>query len=619
MRCYLCAVVMGLSVLAALGTHAQVLYTLESMSPEQDGYFGFSVSSAGDVDNDGYADVIVGAPWEDAGATDAGRAYVFGGNGGTVLHTLQSPNPENNGEFGRSVSGAGDMDNDGCADVIVGAHGEGGGATSAGRVYVFSGATGAPLYALQSPNPENYGSFGLSVSGAGDVNGDGYPDVVVGADLEDGGTGNAGRAYIFSGNGGVLLYTLESPNAQDSGAFGWWVSGAGDLNNDGYNDVIVGARNENHAMIEDGRAYVFSGDGGFLLYELQSPDPQHYAYFGLSVSGAGDVDNDTYDDVIVGSYAGRAHVFSGNGGGLLYTLESPNPSGGSFGRSVSAAGDVNDDGYADVAVGASFEGAAVRPGRAYIFGGDGCGHIYTLESSNPENGGDFGASVSGAGDVNNDGHTDVIVGAREEDGGAMDAGRAYVFDGIEVPVELASFRADPVAGSVRLVWTTFTERDNLGFNLGRARAETGPFARVNEHLIPGAGTTSIPHTYSYVDEMVEPGAVYWYQLEDVALSGKRTSHGPVQVFVPGQPGLDLEVLGGVEPAFALSFAGPGWASLSLHDVAGRLAATLWEGDAPNGGGTVVRPQACRTLPPGLYAAVLSQHDVTVSRRIALLR
>ncbi len=306
---------------------------------------------------------------------------------------------------------------------------------------------------------------------------------------------------------------------------------------------------------------------------------------------------------------------------VLYSLESPYPeTDGYFGVSVSGAGDVDGNGYEDVVVGAECEdGGAGDAGRTYIFSGQTGSLLHSLQSPNAETNGRFGYSASGVGDVNNAGYDDAVVGALGESGGFPDAGRAHLFAPVDVAVELASFQAKPRAGAVLLTWMTLSERDNFGFDLDRAPIETGPFAGVNDDVIPGAGTTSTPHTYSYLDRTVEPGAVYWYRLEDVSLSGARTSHGPIAAVVPDQPALGLEVLGGSGPAFSLTLTGPGRAALSLYDISGRLMVLLWQGARPDAGTTIVRPEACRTLPPGLYTAVLSQDGATVSRRAAIVR
>jgi len=417
--------------------------TLMSPNAEVNGGFGFPVSGAGDVNQDGFADVIVGAILEDPGTSpdDAGRAYIFSGQDGGLLFELISPNEELGGNFGNSVSGAGDVNLDGFADVIVGADRESPGPSPdfAGRAYIFSGQDGSLIFELISPNEEVNGEFGSSVSSAGDVNGDGFADVIVGARQESPGTSPdfAGRAYIFSGQDGGLLFELISPNEEALGLFGTSVSGAGDVNQDSFADVIVGASSEGPGTSPDGagRAYIFSGQDGGLLFELISPNEEFNGNFGFSVSGAGDVNQDGFADVIVGAWlespgtsphgAGRAYIFNGQDGSLLFVLISPDEEfDGNFGFSVSGAGDVNQDGFADVIVGALYEDLDHDDaGSAYIFSGQAGSLLFALISPNPQVLGQFGVSVSGAGDVNQDGFADVIVGAWAE----LQSGRAYIF------------------------------------------------------------------------------------------------------------------------------------------------------------------------------------------------
>ncbi|MCH7879476.1 MAG: FG-GAP repeat protein [candidate division Zixibacteria bacterium] len=200
-----------------------------------DDMFGYSVSGAGDVNNDGFADLIVGAFQNDAGGNEAGRAYVYSGRTGGLLHTFTG---EAVGDvFGGSVSGAGDVNNDGFADLIVGAFNNDAGGNSAGRAYVYSGQTGALLHTFTAEAADDW--FGVSVSGAGDVNNDGFADLIVGAWTNDAGGSDAGRAYVYSGQTGTLLHTFTGEAASD--VFGFSVSGAGDVNNDGFADLIVGA------------------------------------------------------------------------------------------------------------------------------------------------------------------------------------------------------------------------------------------------------------------------------------------------------------------------------------------------------------------------------------------
>jgi len=386
---------------------------------------GCSVSGAGDVDNDGYDDVIVGAKWNDAGGTHAGRAYVYSGQTGDVIWTFTGE--ADNDQFGYSVSGAGDVNNDGYDDLIVGAVYNSTAGYHYGRAYVYSGLTGALLWTITGEGASDV--LGNSVSGAGDVNNDGYDDFIVGASGSDAGGTDAGRAYVYSGLTGGLLWTLTGEAAGDR--LGQSVSGAGDVNDDGYDDFVVGASENDAGGTSAGRAYVYSGLTGTALWtftgEAAGDD------FGASVSGAGDVNDDGHADLIVGAYQydgggsnrGRAYVYSGQTGSLLWTF-SGILSGDHFGHSVSGAGDVNEDGYDDLIVGARNAGGDV--GRAYIYSGQTGSllHAFTGEATDDE----FGCSVSGAGDVNNDGIPDVIVGADRHDGTAGDAGRAYVFSGV---------------------------------------------------------------------------------------------------------------------------------------------------------------------------------------------
>ena len=376
--------------------------------------FGYSVASAGDVNNDGYPDIIVGAR--------GGWVYVFSGLNGDTLWVFYQEALQDH--FGGSVSGAGDVNNDGHGDFIVGADQNDAGGTSAGRAYVFSGLDGDTLYVFTGEDSGDH--FGGSVSGAGDVNNDRYDDMIVGAYWDDAGGPKAGRAYVFSGLDGDTLYVYTGENSYDH--LGVSVSGAGDVNGDGYDDLIVGADGNDVSAPNAGRAYVFCGQHGDTLHVFDG-EGSHDA-FGFSISGAGDVNNDGYDDLIIGEWSndvrgtntGRAYVFSGLDGDILhvFTGEARNDQ---LGWSVSGAGDVDNDGYDDLVVGAWFGGGDHR-GRAYVFSGwDGSSlHLFTGEATEAH----FGWSVSGAGDVNHDSYDDIIVGSTGSTAIPV-IGRAYVF------------------------------------------------------------------------------------------------------------------------------------------------------------------------------------------------
>nr|MBP6432089.1 FG-GAP repeat protein [Ferruginibacter sp.] len=298
--------------------------------------------------------------------------------------------------------------------------------------------------------------FGRSVASAGDVNGDGYSDVIIGAyGYDDGVNADEGRAFVYHGSTAGLSATPNSTpdDANQTGAFfGISVASAGDVNGDGYSDVIIGAYGYNDgAVTDEGRAYVYHGSAAGLSASPNStPDDanQVVASFGWSVASAGDVNGDGYSDVIVGaSYyddgvnfnEGRAFVYHGSAAGLNATPNSTpddaNQTAALFGGSVASAGDVNGDGYSDVIIGATGydDGANTDEGWAFVYHGSAAG-LSATPNSTPDDANQatayFGTSVVSAGDVNGDGYSDVIIGAYLYDDGAnSNEGWAFVYHG----------------------------------------------------------------------------------------------------------------------------------------------------------------------------------------------
>jgi len=414
-----------------------------------DDLFGMSVSGAGDVNNDGFDDIISGACGNDAAGLFAGRAYVYSGMDGSLLYMFTGASDHD--YFGIAVSGAGDVNNDGYDDLLIGASQAAGTSSwGAGIAYVYSGADGSLLYTfIGEAEDDRFGMY--HISGAGDVNNDGFADVIVGASYNDALGDRTGKAYVFYGSGGPFPITVLATDADMiftgaviGGGLGFSVSDAGDVNDDNYDDLIVGAWNPSGTAT----VYVYSGLDGSVLYNLIAETSGDA--FGYSVS-AGDLNNDGIVDFVVGAYrnntagqyAGRAYAFYGRSESFPITINALDAdlvftgeyAGDQLGIDVSAVGDVNGDGCDDIVVGADgYNDPHNWSGRAYVYSGIDGSLLYTLRSEGESEYDEFGLSVSGAGDVNNDGLPDIIIGARQENNSGN--GKAYVYDCISSTLPL---------------------------------------------------------------------------------------------------------------------------------------------------------------------------------------
>ena len=407
-----------------------------------DARLGASVASAGDVNGDGFSDVIVGATLYDNVQANEGRVWVYHGSAAGVAASPAWTIEANqaSAQLGTSVATAGDVNGDGFADVIVGAPLYEDDATDEGRAWVYEGSAAGlgTTAAWAGDSHQGGGNFGVSVGTAGDVDGDGYSDVIVGAHLVDNGQVDEGRAYVFRGYASGLraIPAWSDDSNQASASFGNAVAPAGDVNGDGYSDVIVGAWSYDDPQADEGAAFVYHGSPTGVSTTpdwFAAPTQQIGAHFGLVVAGVGDVNGDGYSDVLVGAHnftngqnvEGRVYVYHGSPTGLgaspAWTAES-NQVGSEFGRTLSAAGDVNGDGYADVAIGAFFyANGQVSEGRVFVYHGSptglGATPAWTAESNQPQ--GRLGMSVGCAGDVNRDGYSDLIAGVRIIVGGGF--------------------------------------------------------------------------------------------------------------------------------------------------------------------------------------------------------
>lgn len=339
-------------VYAYSGSTGVLLHQFHGTASHQN--FGGEVASAGDIDSDGFDDILIGSPEADPASVDgAGMIDIFSGAGGPLVNLLHIDGTVDSGYFGSSIATCGDIDADGTPDFLVGEPGYNNGA---GRVQLYSGSSGTVLQTIDGLP----GDFcGLSVSAAGDVDADGTTDFLVGSPFASSpGFQANGQATLYSGVNGNILLQLNG--SQDNMEFGASVSGGFDVNDDGTMDFMVGApRATSPTGVSDaGAAMVYSGATGLVLHQVYGV--AFADNFGKSCALTGDVNGDRFGDFVLGvglldigglQDVGSALVFSGFDTSLLFRADGENAQ-DNTGRVVASGRDIDGDGLNEILYGA---------------------------------------------------------------------------------------------------------------------------------------------------------------------------------------------------------------------------------------------------------------------------
>lgn len=383
---------------------------------------GTCAVDAGDLNGDGALDLWLGSPFDSSAGLQRGSLRAISGADGSALYTLMGSSAVDH--FGWSAAALGDINGDGVCDLAVGAPDNDLLGTNAGAVRVVSGATGAVLFSVYGAGDNS--ALGYSVGDAGDVNGDGFADFHSGAPFDSLVAPNAGSVSTWSGRDGALLMRSFGVTAGDR--LGISVSKAGDLNSDGRPDLLAGA---DQAHVGAGYVLVISGRTGAMLGTLvgEARGERFGAALCGGVDVDGDFLPDfavgAPAAMKLSAATGAVRVFSGPSLLELLRFHGEGP-GEEFGGALIFIADIDGDGLADLAASGAFEAGAI--GAAGVVRATSSRSGRPLRVWRGRSGGDrFGAALASAEDRDGDGRAEILVGAPKDDSPAIDCGAVLLF------------------------------------------------------------------------------------------------------------------------------------------------------------------------------------------------
>lgn len=389
-------------------------FSLGGTSPGDN--LGSSLAQTADLNGDGIPDYLVGASGDDTGATDAGAVLLLSGADGTELFRVVGV--IENQRLGWQVCSTGDLNGDGLSDFATSSKRDNGQNYPSGLVHLWSGANGSLLRTYTTAN--SFDRFGYALSNVGDVNADGLDDLLVGAPEDSWQGAAAGAAYVFSGADGSTLHTFRGENSWD--LFGISGTGMGDINFDGYADFAIGARQEDTRSRDAGGVHLYSGRTGAELALFKGKERN--SYFGVSLVRIADLDGDGRDEIGATALNELSELFSTQGYVEIWSmndLDQPlssmaQPSAGDgFGRSLAAV-DLNADGAQDLLIGAPLSGDFANAGLASgaVYGMSGRSGRLLLSFFGNSQEANYGANLLAISDINGDGDADFLVSAPGE-------------------------------------------------------------------------------------------------------------------------------------------------------------------------------------------------------------